>query len=437
MIADPVLENITIEDIKPNINIPPFNDPIIQNQILALLPKINIEKISFNVRNANTAIVNGIKRIISGELKTKILTCDIHDIDTNEEFIMLSELIDRINFIPIDQDISINTVFAINILNSDPKKEYMIVRSSNIVNISDNDSKNKEKNKGENKEKILPFANTFRIAELRPTKYLIISKIRVVENYGYNHAAHCLTLQSEYYITDYIPVIFVNERANFISKRVKVADLLELFKKYKIKTSFNDSKLFRAKILVIPNKSYQNQLTQLQKNKIKDFDILLENEESWEVDEPNYDDKFLKEYHSTEIKARNFYVSFKTNGNIKVKKMLIWACDNINERLVKLKEAIIEKDKEQEETKTEGFVTILRDNIKTIFIIRGEDHTISQLLKITIFELDPSIGLVNAPEEHPLNRTIMITLIHMDPVKIIIDAIDKCINDFAKIRKYF
>lgn len=431
MLANPKIENIKIEKVKFEFDVEPFNKPEIKNNIISLLPNITHEIISFYVKNANTAIVNGLRRIIEGELKVKILTLEIQDIDTDEDFIKRGELIDRINYIPIDQDIPIDTEFSLNITNADPKKEFLVVHSSDLVQIN---------GKIENRSRPL-FAKTFRIAELRPGKYLIIPKIKIIEDYGYNNSSHCLTTQIEYHITDFIPVKFINDRANFVSKRVKVLDLINLFKKYKIKYDGSPDDLFRKTILIIPNKSYQHQLSSSQKEKIKKFDIIIENTESLEVEGINFDDKFLKEYHSTELKATNFFVSFKTNGNIDSKLMIRSACENIKERLNKLKEAIIEKEKQNNvdivNRQIEGFITILKDNIKTILIIRGEDHTISQLLKLTIFELDPSIGLVNDPIEHPLNRTIMLSIKHPQPIKILLDAIDECVKHFNKIQEYF
>lgn len=435
MPADPKIENIKIEKIQFNFNNEPFNKTEIKNKILSLLPNIDHENVSFYIRDANTAIANGLRRVIEGELKIKILTCDIKDIDTDEDFVKRGELIDRINYIPIDQNLPMNAEFSLNISNTDPKKEYLIVHSSDMVQTSGNSNK--------------PFAGTFRIAELRPGKYLIIPKIKVIEGYGFNYSAHCLTTQIEYHITDYIPVKFVNERANIISKRVKTTELLELFKRYKIKYDGSPDDLFRKKILIIPNKSYQHLLTSDQKKKIKQFDIVVENPDAWEINELNFDDKFLKEYQSTEMSAKNFFLSFMTNGNIDPKKMMQLACENINERLINIKESILEKmkekerekererEREKEREKTEGLVTILQDNIKTIIIIRGEDYTIGQLIKLTMFELDPRIGLINNPLEHPLNRTIMLNIKHPEPIKITIDAIDECVKNFEKIKKYF
>lgn len=429
---DLTLEKIKIETIEPDFSLKIFNEN--QVSIKALLPNIKQEKISFHIRNSNTATANALRRVVMGELKVKYLTCDIPDIDTDEEFIKLNELIDRINYIPINQDLDVHSEFSLNIAATDIKSETLIVHSSELI-----------MNKGNKVVNLPMFANTFRIAELRPGKYLIIPKIRIVENYGYNTAAATLTSETEYQITDYIPAYFINDKANFISKRVKLDELISLMKKYKIKIDVDPYELYLKSILIIPNKSYQSLLTDKQKEKIKNFDIIIENPESSQIKNLKFDDEFLKGYQSTEIKAQNFFLSIATYGNIGVKQMMNLTCENIKKRLTDLKEAVIQKEKDLEinankndiKHETEGLVSILRDNIKTTIIIRGEDHTISNLLKLAIFELDPNIGLINDTSEHPLNRTTMLNIMHAESIKILINAIDVCIRNFTIIQKHF
>jgi len=429
---DPKIENIKIEPITFDFNFAPFNKPEIQNKIRSLLPKITQEEISFYLNDASCALANGLRRIICGELKIKIMTCKIEEIRTDEDFIIKDELIGRLNFIPIDQDLPLDTEFSLNIINSDAKKEFMIVHTADLQKLRG----------AEYVEKRPVFAETFRLAELSPGKHLVIPKIYLKEGYGYDYAGHCLTTQIKYYITDFIPISFLNERANIVSKRVKVTELIALFKKYKIKTDVNPDDLFRKTILIIPNKSYQHQITALQKEIIKKYEIVVENPESWVVDETNFDDKFLKGYQSTEIRATRFFLSFRTCGNIEPKTMMIRACDTITERLENLRNSVLEITENSEKSpekneKTEGAVSIIPDNIKALVIIRNEDYTIANLLKTAIFELDSSIKLINNPIEHPLNRTTMLNISHTQPIKILVDAIELCISHFQKIKKYF
>lgn len=404
----PKIEQLTIEKIKIE-----TDDP----ELKKLLPNIEREKVSFYLKNVNVSVANAIRRVICGELPIKYLTCDIHDINTNEEFIKLEELINRINFIPINQDIPDDMQFSLSVVNSDAKQRYKIVHSSDIVIKTDNFP-----------QKI--FAETFRLAELNPTKYLSIPKIKVVKDFGFNYAASCLTLDFEYYIIDYISVKFVNEQANFVSKRVSTTELINLFKKYKVQTTATFDNLFKKKILVIPNKSYQKRLTAKQLKNISTFDIVLENPESFEVTSLNVDDKFLKNYQSAETTPKHFYMSFQTYGNISADKLLPLAKLNISARLNNFRKELL---KYINGDQTSEIVNIIQDNIKTKIIIRGEDHTMGNLLSQMIFELDPNIGLINTPLIHPLNRTIILNIIHPQAIKITMDAVDKLLTIFQEI----
>lgn len=375
-------------------------------KIKKLLPSIEQEEISFYLKNANCAVANGLRRIIIGEIKTKILTCEISNIITNEDFVILHELIDMINYIPIKQDIPLDVEFSLNFINNDKNSNFTVVHSSDIKQISGKTIKD-------------PFAETFRLAQLRPGKFLTIDKIKIVENYGYNYSAHCLTTQFTYDIIDFPSITFINDRGNFCNKRVYIEDLKSILKKNKIKIpekSDYDELIYSKTILVIPDKSYYKQIAESEKYRIKKFDIILE---------LNIEDK-LKQYESTEIDAHSFRLSFRTHGNIKAVDVILLACENIIERLQNIKKAIINKDSD---------ITIITDNIKTSITIRGEDFTISQLIKRAVFALDPSIGLINDSLYHTLNRIITINIIHQEPIKIIIDAIDVCINQYDDIKK--
>src|SRR5579883_2251427 len=141
------VEKIVVEKIKFNFDFPPFNKPEVKAKINSLMPNIEQESISFHLKNSNTSTANGLKRIISGELKTKALNCDISDIETDEEFInsKKEELVSRINFIAIDQDLPLNTEFSINIANTNAKEEFMVVRSSELIQISGPSVKNNKR----------------------------------------------------------------------------------------------------------------------------------------------------------------------------------------------------------------------------------------------------------------------------------------------------
>lgn len=428
MISDTNIENIQINEIKIGNDYALFNKPEIKEKIVSLLPTLKRESISFHVKNSNTAIANAIRRVVTGELNVKFLTCNVQDIITDEDYINKDELITRINHIPIDQDTPMDTEFSLNITNVYTDHEYLTVYSKDFVKIKGNSNK-----KG--------FDDVYRISELRSGKHLIVTKIKVTEDSGYNNSAASITNDYEYEITDFIIVTIINERANFIKHRVKTTDLVALMKKTGIKATVNEDDLFKKNIIIIPNKDYEKNLSTEQKQSIQKYDIIIENPVAWNITGFNDNDKYIKTYQSAETYSRNIYLKFNTFGNINIKKLIFITCENIIKRLTIIKKAIIEYDNNLNQgnaiNKTEGIVTITKDNVKTHVLVRGEDHTISNLIKKAIFELNPSISLINTPSEHPLNRTFIINIIHNNPIKIILDGFDLCINNFEKIKKNF
>lgn len=392
--ADPIVENVKIEKLQVELK-PPLDNP--KHGLVKLIPRYEPERMSFLLKNANTALANGLRRIVQGELPVKRMLVNISDIMTNEEYIMLAEITDRIKYIPISQDVPDGTRFHLSVVNdkSRPTVEYLMIRSGDI-----------KPDKGD----AVPFAGSFRLAELRPGKHLIINNITVTTDYGYNDASACLTHDIQYEIVDYINVAFLNERANVIESRVRTTELMVVLKKMKQKA--DPDTLFRSRILVIPNAAYQRMAESQLPRLRRVFDIIIEDTE-------------IKRYQSTEIRAREFYLTFTTYGNIPVRTMMQTACDSIITRLGKIRDAISEPNQ---------LIWMDQDNVKATLTIRGEDHTVAQLFKHSIMELDPGVGLVNDPGEHPQIRTVVLNIRHPNAKQLVIDAANLAIKQFTAIK---
>ena len=339
------------------------------------LPDLNRETISFEIKNSNTAVANSIRRVVNGELEVNCFYLEEDNIDTNEEYIIKSELVKRIRHIPILQETN-ETKFTLNINNTTTEK--IVVYSSNIV------------------PKIC--SSDFRLCQLRPGKYINIT-ITTKKGYGYEYSCYGLTSNITYKITDYTIVSFAGPK-DIQKKRVKTTELIDLIKKNKLEyDSF--------KRILIVDKNYV-------KDKIKDFDIILEEN--------------IKTYQNTEIYCRDFYLEIETYGNIDSITMMHNVCNNIINRIKTILHNM------EIETDTLSIISLTE---KTSIKISGEDYTIGELIRKTIYELNPSISLINTTIEHPLQRSITINIRYTEPLVIFKQACEKIITQFEYIKSCF
>ena len=160
--------NITYENSK-------FTQIIENNR--HLLPNMNKESISFDIINSNEAFANAIRRTFNDELPTKCLETLYHNVNTNDKFILIDNIIERINLISILQTIDISTIFSLNMHND----------TNDIINIYTKDLINKNKN-----DKTQYFNLNIQICSLRPNRHLNITNIHPGINYGYNNSIYSI-----------------------------------------------------------------------------------------------------------------------------------------------------------------------------------------------------------------------------------------------------
>jgi DNA-directed RNA polymerase subunit L len=413
--TQPSIKNVKVETLEYDLS--KFAE--VKEKILSLLPTRRDERISFEIYDASAAIANGIRRVVGGELLAKCMRFELTDIETTEEYIIPDELLDRISHIPMDQTVDIDAEFTIDVQNQDPKVEYMIVHSGDIKQI---------------KGKKVKIPETFRLAELQPSRYLKIPKIKISSGYGWQHSGYKTTCDIIYQFIDYPIVTLVNQKGKLVNGHVHVDELMAHMLKFKLITSKSErSNLWRKKIAVIPNKSYQNMITPIDMKTIKRMNYIVQNPEDLPVDCPTGDNSFIKVWSSTEANPKDFYLSFRTHGNIDPKLMIREACKNIIERMNIVNDLI---KRYLADGDLSGIVHITVDNIKTQIQIKNEDHTIGQLLIKTIYELDSSAS-VTKTLEHPSNRTVIINIKHPEPLKLTMDAIDLCCKRYTDISETF
>jgi DNA-directed RNA polymerase subunit L len=70
-------------------------------------------------------------------------------------------------------------------------------------------------------------------------------------------------------------------------------------------------------------------------------------------------------------------------------------------------------------------------------LIKGETHTIGNLLTSTIYRLDPSISLIKSEQKHYEIRVVKIIISHPTPMKIFTDAVKMLIKIFLSLKDQF
>ena len=163
------IKNVKISEYTINYKNSKFETIINNNK--HLIPELNKKSISFELINSNEAFANGIRRIFNDELLVKSLDVNIYDLKTDDKYILPDNIIERLNLIPVLQNINDNVVFSINIINN----------TNDIINIYSKDIINKNKN-----DKNIYFNSNILLCSLKPNKYFYINNINIKKEYGYN-----------------------------------------------------------------------------------------------------------------------------------------------------------------------------------------------------------------------------------------------------------
>jgi len=136
--------------------------------IQSLLPKKNKITVSFELKDANADIANGIRRCLMEEIPVKSFDFDeFNDLDSDDKFILCDLIKKQIELLPINQDIEYRD-FDISL-----NKEN---HTTGIIDVTTNDIIVKDKKKN----KITDIVgDNIVLCKLRPDKYIKINNIKV------------------------------------------------------------------------------------------------------------------------------------------------------------------------------------------------------------------------------------------------------------------
>lgn len=398
--AKQLLVNHNVVEIKPVVGAP-FES--VKAKIVELLPDRKEYEVSFDLMGVNDSVANAIRRTAIDELEIKALTFDKTTVQTNVDFLLVSELLDRIEYIPIRQEIRDDANLSLMVVNSG---EEDITVYSNIAGGGGN------------------IPSKIRLAELKPGNYLKIPKISVIKGYGKHHSRFSLTSDYCYINLDYMDVAFINNRGNRIKKRVKTSDVVALIGK--VPTG--------SKILVIPNAKYSSLISEIEQRRIDGakYDYVLKNSGV-----PATDDEYLMERSSSLYSSTDFRMKFYLSDQIDPNGFVKLVCSNIIGRLTKVLEALKAVNKNVIDIKVSpvnvkhGDETAVAELYE--LVIYGETHTVGELIVKHIFMLNPDIGFVKKFMIHPRDEKVSIQIIHPNANKLCIDALEACIETFGVI----
>lgn len=375
-----------------------------ESKLKPLMPTMPREHITFAIRNTDTATANGLRRTLIEELPVKILHAEVSDIDTNEEYLIRDELLDRIRAIPINQSVNSDQKFTIDVVNTNKSQRINHVYSSQI---SGNEH-------GKLADKM------YRIAELHVGRYLRVDNIRTIEGYGYMHANFRLTCGVEYRPLDYIDVYKVTERGYIDRGMAEMNSVLTEAKKKK--SGLNEFNIQNEKILFIPSDVHKEHMSKANKDRLSTY-LIIEKDIT---------------FHSSSLTHPKAYIlGFETLGTMPAREIAKMACLNLASRFKKISEGLLPylKDTTAEPIDINVSATITQSS--TQIKLGGETHSIAEVLVNNIQKLDPAVANVKKRMIHPLERSILIEIIHAEPVKIVIDACKMAIKNYETLGAAF
>lgn len=390
-----------------------------------LVPTSVSHHISFQLENVNAAVANAVRVCTMEEIEWKALYVETSDIVCNEPGVLLTELCDRIGLIPINQDIPNDTRFSLHAANDASSLTNVTVYSGDLIRSGGGGSSSGSKRKSAD------FDERFRLVSLSPGKTIQINNIRVVTGYGFENAKFN-TCGFEYDTMDHIEVHYLSEKEQILSHMTAVSDIVAEMKRLKHKVT--DTHLYGKRIIAIPNTDILKACPDNVRDRVKNrFDIILENTK-------------LQPTSSSIAKPKHFYIAFKFFAEVDPLLVMRNTMQSLKDRLLAIKTHIdahmsAQTAQAAQTAQTSVEITVSGHDAAHVSIaeilVRGEDHVIGNLIVKTILELDPKIAGVLYKIIHPSNRSMIIKVMHSQPLKIVVDAITRCHDNFDSLQRQF
>lgn len=385
--SNPIFSKYEVDEIKPNLNHPLLNTKEKKDKLLELLPKERTFRLTYEINNINSSIANYIRVVSTNELLVKKLDIDELDVEWNYEYIIPDQIRDRINLIPIHQDVPDDATFKIE-----------------FVNNSNNNYVKSSAMEGEHSKYI---HKGVRIARLPKSEYLNIKNIKIVKGYGYEDASNSLTSNFTYYPIDYINIKLMNEKLTIKNIICKTSDILNAIKSGKLAKGENK------------NVKYSD---------IEDKIIIQINEDIYKSDPnilniKNYDYVILSHIDEQSCmlsKPKDYKISFILEDTFNNDKFMDYVLRTILSKLLYIKECIENKRIQIKDLQNDIFKISFPNIRKSLY----------QVLYFECFHSFANIKSIKYDDNS-------ITIVHSDYSNILSKSIESLISKFTQLWKSY
>ena len=353
-----------------------------------LLPERNSQVTTFDFVGINSPIANALRRVLIDEVPIRALQVDYENIKTDDSFIFPDQIKLGIEQIPVDQDTPVGTEFTLRMTNRTTTSAIIYSRTIHA--------------RGDKKSK-LPFDSCHRLGRLNPGKRLTVTGIKVVEGKAMHDAKFTATALVSMNELDHMRVMFVNSAGhwNNINMPTKAVDKLV------------GTRAYGKRVLILEDINIASTMDDIHKKRMKSYDFVVDKI-------PHGAASTVRHHQTTEYMANDFRFSFQTEGNVDPEHLLKLAITQI---IMKL-----------EQLAAGDQLEMSIDEDLTIFHITNSTHTLSKMIKITMFELNPSISSVRDEDPGPYDSSIDIICRHPNAEKLFKDALGKLIKLFKSLK---
>ena len=376
-------------------------------------------RVSFDLINSNSGFANMIKRTIEDVIEVYSFSFDLEDFETNDAYILYNMVKQRLEALPIDQDIlskiKEDEKIQLKYTNMTESKQPLLTREIKISN-----PKNGEKIFDPNV--ILYGDGTF---ILSPESREYIGDRNLLFNYAYDGLKHKEKDdeidESKYFLLpDLIPSA---EKIMDDLKLMTIPDRSHMFsyRRYDMGVDIGKTvNISNIKIIKGTGKIDANAFALVGRIFYEIIDM-----------EP-YNMETGTGCKSINSNPRHFRIGYNTLGNIKPKEVILKTCEYLKKKfsnLIKVFEEIKSIPFENE------WVTIKIDHKLIIITFIGEYWTIANVIAKYIFEIDKTVEYVAPAIVHPDIEKGVVKIKHKEPIEITKQSLKKIVEDINKLNE--